>query len=248
MTASKTLRSQSTDVFLTKLWAPLICFVATLGIFGGEFPTWRFLFASPLILAALFGLSVAVVEVRDGVLRYRRFLRWTVVPRGDVISSGVVWPGFIGYLRLRRPIFPWGRLYFALDENLDPNPFRRGDYRLLRFLRSERVHEFEQIEKAALPGKKIGRAYGLAFAVGMASSFLFAYLSQNSARPAQQDYPATFRIIIHFWQIIEAWPWGVLTVVLLGLLVLRQPFSKHNWILAWALGFMVAQMAVIAIH
>lgn len=137
MDSSRILRSQPTNIFLAKFWGPLICIGATLGIFGEDFFSWRFLFASPFIIAALFGASIAILEVRNGVLRYRRFFKWTTIRDDEIVAAGVVWHPFIGHLCLNRFIFPWGRVYFALDENLDVNPFRRGDYLLLRYLRKE---------------------------------------------------------------------------------------------------------------
>src|ERR1700729_1597490 len=66
-------------------------------------------------VASFFFASLAVVEVRDGKLRYRRFLRWTEIPREQVVAGGTVWPPFIGYICLRAFAPPWGRLYFVLD-------------------------------------------------------------------------------------------------------------------------------------
>lgn len=105
------------------------------GVFGQNIYNWRFLFAAPLIVAALFGASIATLEVRNGLIRFRRFLRWTAITDEDIESAGVVWPPLFGYLSLNRYVFPWGRIYFALDENLNSNPFRRGEYPLLRYLK-----------------------------------------------------------------------------------------------------------------
>src|SRR4051812_46619506 len=63
------------------------------------------------LLAAFFFASLAVVELHDEKLRYRRFLRWIEVPREQIISGGTVWPPFIGYIRLKGYALPWGRIY-----------------------------------------------------------------------------------------------------------------------------------------
>ena len=243
MHSSTTLRSHPTNILLARLLLPLILLVPTIGFGVG---TWRFLFALPLIIAALFGMSIATLEAHDGVLRYRRFLKWTTIRDDEIVATGVLWHPFIGYLRLTRPVFPWGRLYFALDENLDSNPFRRGDYALLRYLRSESVSE--RIGKTPPANKKTAQAYGLAFVLGLASSLILNYVLPHNPPIPQQNYPALFRIIMYFWRTVETWPWGVVMIALLAGLILRQPFSKHNWILAWAIGFMTAQMGVTAIH
>src|SRR5215472_12263793 len=106
------LRSQAKNVFLTKLWAPVLCVGAVLLVFGEDFPNGRFLLAIPFLVAAVFGASLAVVEVRDGGARYRRMFRWTTIPEDQVVSARVEWPPVIGSVSLRRFLFPWGRLYF----------------------------------------------------------------------------------------------------------------------------------------
>jgi hypothetical protein len=51
-----------------------------------------------------------------------------------VLSCGLVWPPFTGYIKLNHFVPPWGRLYFVLDRNLASNPFRRGEYALVRYI------------------------------------------------------------------------------------------------------------------
>jgi hypothetical protein len=53
--SSGILRSPLGNVLVVKLWIPVLCVIATVGIFGEDFPSWRFLFALPFIIAALFG-------------------------------------------------------------------------------------------------------------------------------------------------------------------------------------------------
>jgi hypothetical protein len=137
MSSPIVLRSGRNNVILAKFWVPIICMVGAFGVFGENLRTWRFLFAAPFIIAALFWASIAILEVRSGVLRYRRFFKWTTIPLEDIVAAGVAWRQFIGYIRLNRYVFPWGRLYFALDPSYEMNPFRRSDYGLLRYLRKQ---------------------------------------------------------------------------------------------------------------
>jgi len=130
-------RSQSANVFWAKFWLPLLFTIPGIGILVEDFPTWRILFALPFFIIALFHMSVAVLEVRDGDIRYKRLLTWERIQYCEIKSAGVAWHHFIGYVRLNRFVFPWGRLFFALDADLNPNPFRPADYASLRCLRKE---------------------------------------------------------------------------------------------------------------
>ena len=115
-----------------KFIVPLMLFVDGIGIFGKYVLTWRIVFIFPSVFAALFLSSLAVVQLRDGTLRYKRFFKWTVINRGEVVGSGVTLLGAIGYVR--HHVSPWGKLFFVLDRNLSPNPFRVREYALLRCL------------------------------------------------------------------------------------------------------------------
>jgi hypothetical protein len=244
--SSIVLRSQSTNILLTKFWGPLLCIAATFGIFANDFLSWRVLLALPLIIGALFGISTAAVELRDGVLRYRRLFQWTTIPHGEIVAAGVIWHPLIGYVRLKRPIFPWGRLYFVLDKNLRPNPFRPGDYALLQYLRNETISP--QPPENPTQNRAL-RANGLVFVAGIASSFMLNYLIPAYRQTISgQAYSTFLAMTVHIWQRATAWPWAMLTAVLLAVLVVRQPFAKFNWILTWGIGFMLAQMIVTAIH
>jgi hypothetical protein len=105
------------------------------GVFGRDLYSWRFLLACPLLIAALFGISVGTIEVNGSVVRYRRFLRWTTVRHDEIVSAGALLAPLVGYLRLNRFVFPWSRVYFALDENLNANPFGRGEFALLNSIK-----------------------------------------------------------------------------------------------------------------
>ncbi len=139
-----TLRSQPRNVFLAKLWGPLFCVVGSLLVFGEDFPSRRFVLAFPFLIAALFGASLAILEVRDGVFYYRRLFKWTPIRDGEIVSGRVEWPPLIGSIRLKRLMFPWGRLYFVLDASSDPNPSHKGEYALLRYINKEPIPQQQE--------------------------------------------------------------------------------------------------------
>jgi hypothetical protein len=167
-----TLRSQSRNVFLVKLWGPLLCVVGSLLVSGEEFPSRGFLLAFPFLIAALFGASLAILEVRGGVLCYRRLFKWTTIRDNEIVSARVEWPPVIGSIRLNRLKFPWGRLYFVLDASSDPNPFHKGEYALLRYINKEPISQ----EQDWSPAKDHRVKFKLLIA--MAAGALFYGLSQ----------------------------------------------------------------------
>jgi hypothetical protein len=83
-------------------------------------------------LAAAFGLSLAVVDVRDGKIRYRRFFAWVSLDLADIVSSGTTWEPFIGYIRLN-----YSMAQAVLRSRPQPavRLFRRGDFAILEFLK-----------------------------------------------------------------------------------------------------------------
>ena len=127
------LRSHPSNVFNLKYYAPLILFGGTFVFWSVGFRWAQLLILIPLFLGICFCASLAVLEIPDGTVRYRRFLRWTRVPYEEIVESGTSWAVFsIGYLRLKRFVFPWGKLYFVLDQN--EKLVWRGAYPLLRYI------------------------------------------------------------------------------------------------------------------
>jgi hypothetical protein len=113
-----------------KYYVPMLLVAFSIGMFYGEFTSRRLLVIFPALVAAFFLLSLATLEVADGVLRYRRFRKWMPIEASEVRGSGVLWPGVIGYIRLSRYVSPWRRLYFVLDAP----PRWRADSALLGYL------------------------------------------------------------------------------------------------------------------
>ena len=133
------LRSHRSSVFVLKYYAPLIFFGGTFVFWSVGFHWRQLIVLVPLLLGIFFYASLAVLEIPDGTIRYRRLFAWKKVDYDEIIESGVSWVvAGIGYLRLKRFVFPWGKLYFVLDQN--EKLFGRGAYPLLRYIQ-KRVDE-----------------------------------------------------------------------------------------------------------
>jgi hypothetical protein len=152
----KVLRSQFASVLLVKFWIPLLLAASAIAIYGGIFIISRLFLALPFLMGAAFFASVAIVEIRDGALRYRRLFAWKEIPFGDILNVRIEVPSAIASFRLKRLLFPWVRLYFVLDKNLGANPFHEGEYALLKYIqhRDRKVPE-ASAEPPSEPNGKI---------------------------------------------------------------------------------------------
>jgi hypothetical protein len=132
------LRSHPSLVFTLKYWAPIVLFGGTFVFWNNQFRWAQLVFLIPLIVGLLFHASLAVVQIPDGNIRYRRLLNWKNLSYDEIVECGVSWGAGIGYIRLKHFLLPWGKLYFVLDRN--DKLFGRGTHPLLRFIqeRTER--------------------------------------------------------------------------------------------------------------
>jgi hypothetical protein len=130
------LRSHPSSVVVLKYWAPIVLFLGTFVFWNNQFRWAQLIFLIPMIVGLLFHASLAVLQIPDETIRYRRFLDWKRVSYDEIVECGVSWEGRIGYLRLKHFLFPWGKLYLVLDQN--EKLFGRGTRPLLRHIQ-ERV-------------------------------------------------------------------------------------------------------------
>jgi hypothetical protein len=230
------LRSDLFNVFLLKVVGPAFCVVVSLLLISGYFPGWNLLHASPFLIAAWFGASLAIVEVRGDVLRYRRLFKWTIIPEGDIVSARVVLG--VGSMRLKRFLFPWGRLYFVLDANSEPNPFRKAEFPLLRYMRKEPIRE-------AAP-ESVTRAK-LRQVIAAVAGALAGLLHITFSRPVPQERSpnAVIEIVFQIFQLLEKFGVVYIFFVVFTLLAIYQYRRRDAWIYAFLAG---AEVPLILLH
>ena len=238
--SAKGIRSSSTNTWLSKFWGPLIFAVPALGIFIEHFATWLMLLGVPFLIAAVFEASVAILEVRDGTLRYKRFITWTTIRDDEIMAAGITLPAFIGYVRLNRFIFPWGRLYFALDADSNPNPFRPADHALLRHLRGEISQEHDSVDK----GYSKGIGLLTMGAIGALTSATLHWVVQTppslleSLKHQRHDgLPIWITVPMFVYNLLGAFP---LLLVFFALFVSLATYKRHEpnaWTFAFLAGY-----------
>ena len=80
----------------------------------GHFRALNIALASPFVVAAIFFSSVAQVELAGDHLRYRRLVRWRIVPYSDIRDCYTDW--VLGVLKTKYHLGLWGRLYFTRQQ------------------------------------------------------------------------------------------------------------------------------------
>jgi hypothetical protein len=229
------IRSDPFNVFFAKVLGPAWCVFVSLLLITGHFPSWNFLHALPFLIAALFGASLAILEVRNGVLRYRRLFKWTIILEGEIANARAVCPPLVASMRLKRFVFPWGRLYFVLDKNAHPNPFHRGEFPLLRYLRKEAISEVpaaaESPNRAKL--RQVIAAVGGALFSSLWQLFYSWRFSQFEPSPGNA-HPNT--VVDILFQILGKFEVTFILCVFLAVLAIYQYRRPNAWIYAFLAG------------
>jgi hypothetical protein len=243
-----TLRSEPRKVFLGKLWGPLLCVGGALLVFGQDFPSLRFLLAIPFFIAALFGLSLAVLEVRGGSLRYRRLFKWTTIPEDQIVSARVEWPPVIGSVRLRRFLLPWGRLYFILDKSTESGPFRRGEFPLIRYLNREELQKEGQSSVLGSTSDSPNVRLSLVAGMGILTSLMILYLTpgdllHGSLPKSTSDMPTLSKALFHFVAWLHLSVIQIAGLVLMVFLAVRRRDRAEAWLYAFLSGFALTLIA-----
>ena len=172
-------QSSSSNVWLLKFWAPLFWLIWTVALFKDDVFSIRIVGCIPFVLAFVFHISLAVVRIREGAVQYRTFLRWKSLPRMEVVSTGVIWSPFIGFLRLQNPRPLWGRLFFVLDPESARRSARNEGRGIVAHLSRRRdVEGGARVTTDEVTGVRYGKLLA-AGVCGIIASFLRVYLSQT---------------------------------------------------------------------
>jgi hypothetical protein len=78
------------------------------------------LFALPVFPILVFMVSLAEVHDEGEQIRVKMWWKFTHIPKRDILSTGNSFLDGIGVLRLRRFMFPWGRIYFVHEWSTIP--------------------------------------------------------------------------------------------------------------------------------
>lgn len=198
----------------------------------------------PLLTLAAFGASAAIIEVRNGSLQYRRLFKWKRIKGEDIIGANVVWGPVLASVRLKRKVFPWGRLYFVLDGSLS-SPFQTGEYRLLNYIRDYKASKPDDRASAALRGPKplppVQKLF-LAAIAGIVLNGLFRLLQRFALPYSPALHPGSpgsrgLEVFLSFKA------QAIFTVLLICLALYRRR-REEAWILAFLAGMGILNIAL----
>jgi hypothetical protein len=82
----------------------------SLWVVFNKYPFLTALLNLGFFLLGFFFFTVTRIKTDETVLKYRRWSQWYAVPYSEIVECGA--DGMYGYIRLRRYIFPWGKIYF----------------------------------------------------------------------------------------------------------------------------------------
>jgi hypothetical protein len=243
-----TIQSQAEATIWLKCILPVMLLGGTLLIFGKNALTWRFIFVIPSILLVFFFSSLAIVRISNGTVRYKRFFGWAAIGANEVVDSGLVWPGLIGYIRLNRRVRPWGTLYIILDPSSSSNPFRRGEHALLKYLgRGLRPEVIEGSKSDTARGFSSHLSLLVAGSAGVLFSLIWRSLSDYSfswsvlKAPFNSKQPLGIVLVrlLHLLGALQVT--SILFVIFVFLAVYRRRRPK-SWTFAFLAGVLLPQV------
>lgn len=232
------LRSDKIPVWHLKYIVPSLSVCFAFALFGDNFPTPRFLPVMLLLLFAAFLASLAEVRADGGRIRYRRFFKWHDLPPEEILGARAILPPFIGSIRLKNSISPWGNLYFCLDRNTTPNPFRSPEFPLLRYLNEHSLGATQSPPSRAPAPYAISKLL-LAALAGILACFLILYLTPGNPLPKSPPVPVeNSSPLLNLQFQLVAWM-SALPIQAAGLFVMAfLAFTRRNKSQAWLFAFL----------
>lgn len=110
-----------------KIWLPLVLWSgAVLGFSSSSTGPVGYIVFALLAVAGLFLATLALILPSDKSLKLTRLTRWRPLDYGEIVSCGESFIRGIGFLRLKRPVPPWGRIYFVFYAPVDSPVNWRG--------------------------------------------------------------------------------------------------------------------------
>lgn len=104
----------SASPFVVTVWMPTMFILGVYLFFHGMAPEY-WLIALPLVLVVFFMTTLAEVHDQGHQIRVKLLWHSMDVPKQEVVGIAQSFVKGVGVLRLRRFVFPWGRIYFVID-------------------------------------------------------------------------------------------------------------------------------------
>ena len=86
-----------------------------------------------ILFVSFMMMSLTRVKPETEKLMYRRFFQWKCREYSEIARCNTFW--ILGYIKAKRYIFPWGRIYFVLPR--DTQYDYRWDRNIISFIRDK---------------------------------------------------------------------------------------------------------------
>lgn len=243
------LKTRRTALLVVKLWFPLL-------ILGGTWLSLRGTYAAavtfgvPMVLWALFNFTACELWADERDVRYRRFFKWRAIPYSDILRCEVSWRILpMGSLKLRRPVPPWGKIYFVLPGSGFECAWPGGQTKFTAWVNAKVRGEPVQlpVEKFEAPEVlRTGQKRCAALAVfGFVYSFCYYLVSEPVQQRSWEGFPPAIRLLIHLEQLALTWPWGLVTSGLMAVVIFRERFEgRAAWLASFFGGALLSSVLI----
>ncbi len=244
--------------FIVKIVIPALFLLSSMFFFGTA--TRPGGFVVPGVFAAVAGLLFylcGLAQATPDCVWYRRFFHWERIEYEDIVACGnAIFPPGLGYLKLRRFVPPFGKLYFApYAPSIGPWEQLRQSREFMQYIRvrmgkppgsvpdqplASTVREYDDTQKARV--KRCSSFGGLAGGLIFFSRVFVGWPGPGFPPPIESGQPWYWQANLYWWHFchrILDWPFNMIAIVMLlsGIVALR--FNRAATSLAIALGALV---------
>ncbi len=241
---------------LMKFWCPILLFLIAVELLQPPVNWARLFLAAWFALAAVFFFTMPVIFATPRNLQYRRFLRWHTINYHEILECKRSVVPLLGYVKLKRFVPPWGRLYFVFHTPSAPFLGRSEQEIVLRYIRNKMAGadagtepEPKTAPSAAEVEEKgsVGKCLLWAFLAFIWAVFLRVYLGLGIPLPNQPSASDSvlYRWAVSWWQFgarVLDWPYNVVVVLSIFALIMAWRYKRKAWGAAAALGFFLGEL------
>jgi hypothetical protein len=211
----------------------------------------------------LFFFTLALIMPSDHHVQYKRYIRWHKIDYNEILACKQSIIPLVGYVKLKRFVPPWGKLYFVF---YTPSaPFLGGSERkmMIQYVQDKMAgrdaavgveariatNTVEMEEKGSAAKCGLWALMGLIWAL-----FLRLYLGlriATSPPPAAANENVLYQLAVSLWKFgayLLDWPYNAVVVVAILALIVAWRYRRKAWGAAAALGFFLGEVLARVLH
>ena len=249
---------------IVKLGFPLMLWLGVFGLYHPPEKPGGLILLGLLALLSLFFLTLALIVPTDRYLEYKRFIQWRTISYKEVSKCGRSIFPLVGYIKLKRFLPPWGRLYFVFYTPSAPFFGRAEQEAILEHIqdkiagRAEAGTAIETKSEVTATGPKAEgplRLCALWALLGFVwALFLRMVLGFRPTIPTPSVFAhenILYRLGLALWRFgahLLDWPYNFVVVLAISAVIVASRYRRAAWGPAAALGFFLGELLVRFIH